>query len=123
MIKITKEYLKSNPNQIFVFGDNTIREGSGGAAKLRYEPNVYGFITKKFPLHSDEDYYKPEEYSSIFDKELIELKKEIESHPDKFYLISKIGAGLANRFGIFETIIEPQIKKELSTYSNVRFLW
>jgi len=57
------------------------------------------------------------------DKILALKDKLIESNPDKIYLISKVGAGLANDYGIFEQIIEPTIKPALSVYPNVRFLW
>ena len=57
------------------------------------------------------------------DKILALKDKLIESNPDKIYLISKVGAGLANDYGIFEQIIEPAIKPALSVYPNVRFLW
>jgi hypothetical protein len=32
---ITKKYLENHPNHIFVFGDNSLRQGKGGAASLR----------------------------------------------------------------------------------------
>jgi len=44
---ITAQYLKENPDHIFVFGDNTVRKGFGGAAKFRDFPNTYGFVTLK----------------------------------------------------------------------------
>lgn len=94
----------------------------GGAAKLRYEPNVYGFITKKYPNHTNEAYYKPMEYMPVFESELEKLISEIESNPDKTYLISRLGGGLANKFGIFEKVILPNIKV-LNVYENVRFLF
>jgi len=50
---MTKEYLRAHPEVIFVFGDNLIHRGKGGAAKLRDEPNTYGFITKKYPNNID----------------------------------------------------------------------
>ena len=46
-IHITQKYLREHSNEIFVFGDNILRKGHGGAAALRNEPNTYGFITKK----------------------------------------------------------------------------
>lgn len=119
---ITKEWLRQHPNCIFVFGDNTQRFGQGGAAKLRYEPNVYGFITKKYPNHTNDAYYKPTEYMSVFESELEKLISEIESNPGKTYLISRLGGGLANKFGIFEKVILPNIKV-LNVYENVRFLF
>jgi len=119
---ITKEYLNNNPNYIFVFGDNTLRKGKGGAAKLRDEPNSYGFITKKYPNNQNNSFYKPEEYQYVFDIEFEKLKDLIIKNPNKKFLISKLGAGLANRYHIFEEIIEPQLQK-LKKYLNVSFLY
>ena len=104
---ITAGYLRANPNLIFVFGDNLIRRGKGGAAKLRDEPNTYGFITKKYPNNMDGSFYRPEEYRIIFARELIKLTREIVDHPNNIYLITKLGAGLANRYHIYEHVIRP----------------
>jgi hypothetical protein len=119
---ITKEYLRSYPEVIFVYGDNMIHKGKGGAAKLRDEPNTYGFITKKYPCLEDRCYFKPEEYNEIFREELKKLLKFIIDNQDKTFLISKLGSMLANKFGIFESIIEPNIKKYIR-FTNVKFLW
>lgn len=120
---ITKNYLREHPNEVFVFGDNTIRKGKGGATILRDEPNVYGFITKKYPNHDSASYYQVNEYRHVFKKEMDLLKHKIESNPDKKFLISKLGAGLANKYHIFESVIEPVLKKELENYNNILFLW
>ena len=123
MIFITAEYLRNNPNHIFVFGDNLVRRGYGGAAKLRDFPNTFGFITKKRPDNKTTSFFTPHEYHSVFTDELLKLKSEIVSNPDKLYLISKLGSGLANKFGIFEKIISNKIQSELSKFENVKFLW
>ena len=119
---ITEKYLKENPNHIFVFGDNLIRKGYGGAAKLRNQPNTYGFITKKYPSNNDDSFYRLDEYKDIFKIEYEKLVAEIISNPDKLYLISQIGNGLANKYKIFENIILPKIV-ELKVFKNVRFLF
>lgn len=121
-MKITKKYLRENPNHIFVFGDNFIQKGFGGAAILRGEPNTYGFITKKYPNNNDSSFFKPEEYKEIFENQLDKLIKEIENNPNKTYLISKLGGGLANRYHIFEKVICPKIFI-LKKYLNVKFLF
>lgn len=121
-MQITKEYLRNNLNHIFVFGDNSIRKGKGGAAKLRDEPNTYGFITKKYPKNTKISFYKPKEYQNIFDKEIEKLKEVIINYHHNLFLISKLGSGLANRYCIFEQIIEPRLP-ELSFYNNVKFLF
>lgn len=121
--KITEQHLIDNPNEIFVFGDNTFRKGTGGAAALRHLPNTYGFITKRTPRRDEDACYEPWEYAYLFEMELNKLKHIIEANPDKTYLISKVGAGLANDYGIFEKIIEPNLKPALEKYPNVKFLW
>ncbi len=122
---ITREYLQENPNHIFVFGDNLLRVGFGGAAKLRDMPNTYGFITKKAPSYWDNDYYKSDEYLEVYRDEMKKLIHEITNNPSKIFLISKVGAGIANKFHIWEEIIEPRIKRELTMQNldNVKFLW
>ena len=120
---ITAEYLNSHPDEIFVFGDNTRRIGTAGAAALRHCPNTYGFITKKIPNNRNDSFYKPDEYRAIYQEEISKLKRLIESSPEKKFLIAKIGGKFANRFGIFQHVIEPQIKEDLKAYNNVMFLW
>ena len=120
---IDRSYLHFHPNEIFVFGDNTLRSGRGGSAQLRDEPNTYGFITKKYPTYDNDSYYTPSQYQQVYQYELTLLTNQIKFNPDKTYLISKLGAGLANKHHIFEEIIEPNIKKDLSSYRNVKFLW
>ncbi len=115
---VTEKFLRDNPNVIFVFGDNLIRKGKGGAAILRDEPNTYGFITKKAPNNNDDSFYRPNEYLDVFYAELLQLAKEIEKNPEKTYLISKLGAGLANKYKIYEGLIEPCLKK-LELFKNV----
>jgi hypothetical protein len=119
---IDKEYLRNNPNHIFVFGDNLLRRGKAGAAALRDEPNTYGFITKKYPSNRDDAFYKPMEYRKVFSEELAKLDKYIKSNPDKIFLLSKVGAGLANKYGIYKYIIEPVFTALEKEYNNVKFL-
>ncbi len=120
-IHITNGYLKKNPDIIFVFGDNLLRKGLGGSAKLRYEPNTYGFVTKKKPSKSDKAYYRPKEYSAVYLIEIIKLKAYIRINPNKTFLISKIGGGLANKYNIFD-VIKDRILNDLNEFVNVVFL-
>ena len=120
---ITEEYLDAHPNEIFVFGDNLDGRGLGGAAKLRYHIQAIGFITKKHPDNEDESFFTCENYIAWYLGAVSSLSDRIKRQPDKTFLISKLGAGLANRYGIFEKIIEPTIKVLLSDLNNVRWLW
>jgi len=122
-IFITRHYLREHPNEIFVFGDNSLHRGKRGAAVLRDEPNTYGFLTKKYPSLNKDAFFKPSEYELVYRREIRKLIYEIGRNSGKIYLISKLGAGLANKFRIFQKIIEPNIKEDLKGYRNVRFLW
>ena len=123
VIKITQEFLDSNPNAYFVFGDNLERYGHSGAAKLRDHPHAIGFITKKFPDNKDESFYKPEEYSPVFFEELNKLKKIVQKRPDKTFYISQLGGGLANKYKIWERLIRHNLVRALSDLDNVIFCW
>lgn len=119
---ITEAYLEAHPDYIFVFGDNLSRRGTGGAAKLRHCKNTWGFVTKKSPDHEDRDYYKPSDYSRIFEEQMELLGVEVRINPDRLYLISKLGGGIADRFGIFDSIISNGIIP-IFKYSNAVRLW
>ena len=115
---ITAKFLQENPNIIFVFGDNLVRAGKGGAAKLRDEPNAYGFLTKKYPNNKDSSFFRPKEYKKVFYREFLFLIKKIKKNPEKTYIIPKLGSGLANRYFIYEKIIQPNLEK-LKSLKNV----
>ena len=113
-MKITKEYLRSHPNEVFVFGDNVMRRGKKGASELRDEPNTYGFITKIFPNYEDFSYFRKEEYKPVLKHEIEMLELFITSSTlhgtvEKF-LISKVGSGLANKNNIWD-MIEPELRR------------
>ena len=122
-ILITKEFLELNSDFYFIFGDNLERYGTGGAASLRYHPHAIGFITKKFPDNNDSSFYRPEEYYPVFFEELDKLKKIIQKRPDKKFYISQLGAGLANKFFIWEKLIRHNLINQLGKFDNVVFCW
>lgn len=119
---ITRDYLRSHPNEIFVFGDNDLRKGKKGAAELRDEPNTYGFVTKKYPSFENEAYYIPEDYGFKLNAEIRSLKFFIQAHPEKTFLISELGGGLANKFGIRPMIVKAIEESGIPKMPNVRML-
>jgi len=55
---ITRDYVKDNPDMVFIFGDNDERDGMGGqAGEMRGERNAIGIPTKKKPSATDDSYY------------------------------------------------------------------
>ena len=122
-IQLTWQFLDNNPNCYFVFGDNLQKRGRGGAAILRDHPHAFGFITKKFPDNNDGSFYKPNEYEPIFIEELEKLIKVVKRNNSKTYYISKLGAGLANKYLIWENIIKQKLISSLQKFDNVVFCW
>lgn len=119
---VSLHFLRENPDHIFVFGDNTLRRGKKGAAMLRDEPNSYGFVTKKRPSYDPSAYYKPREYRGVFRTEMEKLERDIKLCPHLTFMISKLGAGLANKYGIYEKVIRDGLRT-LEKYDNVVFLF
>jgi len=122
-ITITHEFLDRDSNAYVIFGDNLIKKGFGGAAKLRDHPHAIGFITKKYPDNKDESFYRPEEYSPVFFEELEKLKVMIKRKPDKTFYITQLGGGLANKFRIWQTLIHHNLVMSLEKFENVVFCW
>lgn len=58
----TVEYVKSNTDKIFVFGDNNARMGKGGQAIIRDLENAVGLRTKKGPSRKPAGYFTDSEY-------------------------------------------------------------
>ena len=120
---ITEQFLNDHPECVFVFGDNTIHQGMGGAAALRFHPQAIGFVTKIFPDMEDSSFYTPENYPSVYLEEVKKLREFAIAHPEKKILISKLGAGLANLYGIWEDIIKPTLPILLKGLDNIEYLW
>lgn len=120
---VTKEFLDSHQDVVFVFGDNLIHKGYGGAAILRDHPRAYGFITKKYPTNEDDSFYGVTEYRDVFKRELMYLEDDILANKNKTFYISQLGGGLANRYQIWENVIKDGLEKALNKYENVVFLW
>lgn len=116
---ISETDLDNHPDWIFVFGDNLVRRGYGGAAKLRDHAQAYGFVTKKYPDNRDSSFYTPDEYRPVFEAEYAKLVTLIEASPTKMFIVSRLGSNLANRFGIYEAIIRDRLLDLKEAHGNV----
>ena len=122
-LTITINFLNDNPNIYFIYGDNILHKGKGGAAALRDQPNTIGFITKKFPNDDNTSFYHPDEYLQVFHKECDRLITLMKNNPHHYYLFSKIGSGLANKYCIFQLIIEPWLLSLENKFTNCSLLF
>lgn len=68
---ITKKDIQEHPTWLYVFGDNLIKRGLGGQAKIcRGEPNTLGIPTKRYPAWEEYAFFKPEDFEEV--KEIID---------------------------------------------------
>ena len=59
---IYRSDLQSNPDVLYLFGDNDQRQGLGGQAKeMRGEPNAVGVRTKYEPNDREESFFRDED--------------------------------------------------------------
>jgi len=122
-ITITKKFLNNNKDHILIFNENTLRRGRNGLySEFRRFENTYGFITRKFPDNYNDSFFKPKEYKEIFKEEIEKLAEEIKSHPERTYLIPKLGSGKENKYNIYENVVEPGLNR-IHAYENVKFLY
>lgn len=78
---ITREYVRANPDKVFLFGDNLEQRGFGGqAAAMRGEPNAVGIPTKKKPLMGPDAFFTDAEFEqnrSAIDLAFTELSEAV----------------------------------------------
>lgn len=64
--RITERDLRLNPQVIYLYGDNTLRTGLGGQAKvMRGKPNTWGIATKWIPTTEPHAFFKDEQFDQI----------------------------------------------------------
>lgn len=87
---------RENPNCVFIFGDNTIGQGCGGQAQIRYEPNAHGVPTKKLPSMHANSFFSDDE----FDQNKKWILDALNNIPENFDAIvfpeDGLGTGLAD---------------------------
>ena len=71
--------VRNNSDKIFVFGDNSIRQGTGGQAQIRHEPNAVGIMTKKFPRNTPDAFL----YDSEYEENIKRINEDIENLKQK----------------------------------------
>lgn len=88
--------VQSEPDTLFVFGDNIEQRGFGGQARaMRGEPNGVGIPTKRKPLHLESAYFTDSDFDEV--KPLIDAAFEkLRAHSGPIvWPVDGIGTGLA----------------------------
>lgn len=119
---VNEDFLRINPQAVLVYDDDLERTRGTRCHPILNEPNTFGFITKIKPYITSDAYFTPENYFLAFHTQLQRLDNAIRKNQHLHFYIEKIGSGDANRFGIFEALIKPEIEI-LKDHKNVTFLW
>ncbi|MBA42706.1 MAG: hypothetical protein CMF62_01685 [Magnetococcales bacterium] len=84
---------------LFIFGDNTIRVGSGGQAIIRHCDNSFGIPTKTTPGYNDEAYFNDNnlrENIKIFKEDINKLLKISRNYDKIYFPLDGLGTGLSD---------------------------
>lgn len=86
---------RSQPDRIFIFGDNLKRSGKGGQAIIRDEPNTLGIVTKVGPWRTESAYFSDKK--SEINAMLSDLRKmwNVSRKSDIVFPTGGLGTGLA----------------------------
>ncbi len=64
--RYSRAMLKARPDDLFVFGDNMLRQGLGGqAAECRGEPNAVGVPTKHKPSWDSDAFFSDADFTHV----------------------------------------------------------
>ena len=79
---LSSSLCRSNPDKLFVFGDNLIQKGKKGQAQIRDESNSFGVPTKRLPCLREDCFFadRKDEFNAVEDSifNLISLGHEYE---------------------------------------------
>ena len=93
---ISRQDVQSNPDKLFLFGDNDKREGFGGQAKaMRGEPNVVGIRTKAAPSMDEGSFWSDDTYAENIRKIDEDFKAAFEFEGTVVIPKAGLGTGLS----------------------------
>lgn len=86
---------------LYLFGDNVIRSGKGGQAKIRQSVNSFGIVTKRLPNNTDKAYLSDEYLDLLKPIILSDIRYVLEAiqleNYDKIHIpAGGLGTGLAD---------------------------
>lgn len=96
---LTRSFIRKNPDDVFVFGDNLERRGTGGQAKeMRGEPNCIGLATKRSPKYDHSAFFDDSDYDEIVDlieQDFINIEEAAKTR-NVYIPVNYPGSGLAD---------------------------
>ena len=97
--RILRDDLRANPDVLYVFGDNLVRQGKGGqAAEMRGEPNAVGVATKLAPGTSEACYFSDADFGpavSFIEEDVQPIREQLAKGGVVVVPMDGIGTGLS----------------------------
>lgn len=93
------DLVTSNPNKLFVFGDNCQRKGKGGQAVIRNLPNTFGVATKRRPSMDSDAFFADEldDFRSLKkDMDMLYQIYQAKVFSNIVFPVNGLGTGLSN---------------------------
>ena len=91
--------LQTNPDTLYLFGDNEERRGKGGQAiQMRDEPNAVGVRTKRRPQLNEGDFWTDETYTAncrMIEEDLARVRQHLAEGGTIVIPEDGLGTGLA----------------------------
>jgi len=87
-----------NPDKLYIFGDNTLRKGTGGQAQIRHCDNSFGICTKWAPTTADGAYFSDTiNCLEIVERDISELIKlsKTDKYKEIIFPLDGLGSGLS----------------------------
>jgi len=120
---IARTDLQANPDVLYLFGDNLLRQGWGGqAAEMRDEPNSCGIATKRYPYTTTNSYFydaDPDVFN-IIDEEFKKVVAMFSAGRFKAIVVpsSGLGTGLSNLQSTAPTLLK-YIEDKVESLKNI----
>ena len=117
----TVEQCKNNPNNLYIFGDNTLRIGKAGQAIIRDCKNSFGIATKINPGMKINDFMKDDIQSlKIIKQDILGLIKISKSYNNIIFPYSGLGRGLSDMPNKCPLLYEI-LKDKLHIYFGIKY--
>ncbi len=93
----TVELVKSEPDRVFIFGDNLVKRGKRGQAVIRSLDNVLGIPTKRYPCMKSKSCFFSDRVDEVIEvkKALLEIEDLVKRNKKIGLPHARIGTGLA----------------------------
>lgn len=95
---ITETEILNNPTILYIFGDNLLRKGYGGQARVcRGKSNTFGIRVKKEPNDNPNSFFTDREFFKLSDyikEDIVQILK-LSIEYKKIFILSNIGEGRA----------------------------